>query len=107
MMMQAELAIVDALQSAGVSPEKARAAAAAVTKEIDHRYEIHNRTLATRGDVESARRDIEALRADVTGKVESLRADMFKMMGEQTWKLAAIVIAAQGLVIAALKWIER
>jgi len=102
--MHADLAIVDALQSAEVSPEKARAA---VTKEIDHRYEIHNRTLATRGDVESARRDIEALRADVTGKVESLRADMYKMMGEQTWKLAAIVIAAQGLVIAALKWIER
>ncbi len=39
--MHAELAIVDALQSARV-PEKARAAA--VTEEIDHRYEIHNRT---------------------------------------------------------------
>lgn len=83
--MQVELAIVDALQAANVPADKARAAAASVVSEIDRRYEMHSKQLATRGDV------------------ESLRADMFKAMNEQTWKLAGIVVAGMGLLVAALK----
>lgn len=92
--MQAELAIVEALQSAGVSPEKAKIAAEAVTKAIDYRYELHSKQLSTKGDVEGVR-----------SEMASLKADMYKALNEQTWKLAAIVFAGLGLVVAAMKMV--
>lgn len=95
--MQVELAIFEALQSANVAPDKARAAAASILSEIDRRYELHSKQLATRGDV-------EALRADMNKSIESLRSDMFKTMNEQTWKLAGIVLAGMAFVVAALKF---
>jgi hypothetical protein len=90
--MQIELAIVEALISANVAPDKAKAAAEAVYKEIDKRYELHSKQLATRGDVEA-----------VSTKIENLRADMFKTANEQTWKLAALVLSANALLLAGLK----
>ena len=83
--MQAELAIFEALQSANVPADKARAAAGSILQEIDRRYEVHSKQLATRGDV------------------EALRADMFKALNEQTWKLAGILVAGMGILVAALK----
>ena len=83
--MQVELAIVEALLSANVAPDKAKAAAEAIYKEIDKRYELHSKQLATRGDI------------------EAMRADMFKALNEQTWKLAGVVISAVALLLAGLK----
>ena len=37
--------------SANVSSEKAKAVAESINKEIDRRYELHARQLATRGDI--------------------------------------------------------
>lgn len=46
-----ELEIYEALTSANVPNEKARAVAESISKEIDRRYELHARQLATRGDM--------------------------------------------------------
>jgi hypothetical protein len=35
--------------------------------------------------------------------IEALRADVFKALNDQTWKLAGIVLAGMGFVVAALK----
>lgn len=53
-----ELEIYDALQSAGVPAEKARAAVESINKEIDRRYALHAAQLATRGDVEQVKAEI-------------------------------------------------
>lgn len=55
-----ELEIYDALQSAGVSAEKAKSAVESVNKAIDQRYNLHAQQLATRGDVEQVRGDLKA-----------------------------------------------
>ena len=38
--------------------------------------------------------------------IEALRADIFKSLNEQSWKLAGIVLAAMGFVVAAVKVIS-
>ena len=55
-----ELEIYDALQSAGVSAEKAKSAVESVNKAIDQRYNLHAQQLAIRGDVEQVRGDLKA-----------------------------------------------
>lgn len=60
-----ELEIYDALQSAGVSAEKAKAAVESINKAIDQRYAIHAAQLATRGNVELAKAEVEKVRADL------------------------------------------
>jgi type II secretory pathway component PulM len=60
-----ELEIYDALQSAGVSPEKAKAAVESINKEIDRRYALHAVQLATRGDVEQVKVEIAKVESNL------------------------------------------
>jgi multidrug resistance efflux pump len=60
-----ELEIYDALQSAGVSPEKAKAAVESINKEIDRRYALHAAQLATRGDVEQVKVEIAKVESNL------------------------------------------
>ena len=36
--------------------------------------------------------------------IEALRADVFKALTDQTWKLAGVVLAGMAFVVAALKY---
>ena len=72
--------------AAGVSSEKAERVADALSKSIDQRYAAHAAVLSTKADI------------------EALRADVFKALTDQTWKLAGVVLAGLGLVVAALKF---
>lgn len=85
--MQVESELYSALLDAGVSKEKAERVADALSKSIDQRYTAHISVISTKADI------------------EALRADMFKVLNEQTWKLAGIVLAAMGFVVAAVKLI--
>ena len=58
----------------------------ALSKTIDQRYTAHASVISTKADI------------------EALRADMFKALTDQTWKLAGVVLAGMGFVVAALKW---
>lgn len=60
-----ELEIYDALQSAGVSSEKAKAAVESINKEIDRRYALHAAQLATRGDVEPVKAEIAKVESNL------------------------------------------
>jgi hypothetical protein len=85
--MQVESELYSALLDAGVSRDKAERVADALSKSIDQRYTAHAAVVSTKADI------------------EALRADVFKALTDQTWKLAGIVLAGMGFVVAALKLI--
>ena len=85
--MQVESELYSALLDAGVSRDKAERVADALSKSIDQRYTAHAAVVSTKADI------------------EALRADVFKALTDQTWKLAGIVRAGMGFVVAALKLI--
>ena len=70
--MQVELAVFEALQSVNVSAEKAHIAAEAIVREIDRRYELHSKQLATQSDVARVEIKIESLRADIKSSEANL-----------------------------------
>ncbi|RRD56616.1 hypothetical protein EII20_10255 [Comamonadaceae bacterium OH2545_COT-014] len=63
--MNMELEIYEALTEANVTPEKAKAVAAAIDAAIDRRYELHAKQLATRGDVEAVKSEIAKAQAEI------------------------------------------
>ena len=83
--MHVESELYSALLAAGVPQDKAERVADALSKTIDQRYTAYAAVLSTKADI------------------EALRADVFKALNEQTWKLAGIVLAGMGLMVAALK----
>lgn len=83
--MQVESELYSALLDAGVSKEKAYRVVDALSKSIDLRYTTHVAVISTKADI------------------EALRADVFKALNEQTWKLAGIVLASMGFVVASIK----
>jgi hypothetical protein len=85
--MHVESELYSALLAAGVSQEKAERVADALSKTIDQRYMAHAAVLSTKADI------------------ESLRSDVFKALTDQTWKLAGVVLAGMGFVVAVLKLI--
>ena len=85
--MQVELELDSALLDAGVSKVKAERVADALSKSIDQRYTAHAAVVSTKADI------------------EALRADVFKALTDQTWKLAGIVLAGMGFVVAAIKFV--
>ena len=84
--MQLESELYSALLDAGVSKEKAERVADALSRSIDQRYTAHIAVISTKADI------------------EALRADMFKALTDQTWKLAGVVLAGMAFVVAALKF---
>ena len=57
-----ELEVFDALRSAGVPDDKARAAVESINRQIDRRYSLHAEQLVTRGDL---RAEMATLRKEV------------------------------------------
>lgn len=84
--MQIESELYSALIDAGVSKEKAERVADALSRSIDQRYTTHVAVISTKADI------------------EALRADMFKALTDQTWKLAGVVLAGMAFVVATLKF---
>ena len=85
--MQVESELDSALVDAGVPKDKAERVADALSKSIDQRYTAHAAVVSTKADI------------------EALRADVFKAFTDQTWKLAGIVLAGMGFVVAAIKFV--
>lgn len=83
--MQVERAVYDALQSANVPSDKAKAVAAAITQAIDQRYELYAKLLATRGD-------LQEVKADLTKAI----------LESQRWTIAAV-----GIIVALVAAIQK
>lgn len=87
-----ELEIYEALISAGVKEDKAKAAVESINKEIDKRYTLHADQLATRGDTETIRRDM----AEMETRLTKLMSD------NQKWTIASM-FAAIGIFATLIK----
>ncbi len=104
--MQMELEIFEALTAANVPPEKAKAVASSIDAAIDRRYSLHSQQLATRGDVESARKEIGELRGELKAEIANVRAEIAKMQSEIIkWCVGAIFTSA-GLALAIAKMLS-
>lgn len=75
-----ELEIYDALQAAGVPNDKARSAVESINKAIDQRYSLHAQQLATRGDVEQVRADLEKSKGQLTARIAETEANLVKWL---------------------------
>lgn len=60
-----ELEIFEALTAANVPADKARTAATSIKKEINEHYALHAAQLATRGDVETVRKELAEAKAEI------------------------------------------
>ena len=87
--MQVESELYSALLDTGISKEKAERVADALLKSIDQRYMAHFAVISRKVDI------------------EAFGADMLRVLNEQTWKLAGIVLAAMGFIVAATKLISN
>ena len=87
-----ELEIYNAFVKAGVPEADAKAAVESINKEIDKRYSLHSTQLATRGYVESVKKDL----AEMESRLLRSMNDM------QRWTIGA-VFASAGLFAAVSK----
>ena len=86
-----ELEIYNAFVKAGVPADEAKAAVESLNKEIDKRYALHATQLATRGDIESVKKDMAEMEARL----------MRSMNDMQRWTITA-TFAAVAAAMAAL-----
>jgi len=108
------VALLEALLSAGVSHDRARAVVDLFDKSVDERYSLHAQILATKGDVAEiqakmaetrgqldariaeTRGQVEARVAQVEARIDSTKAELIK------WMLAAIT-AQTALLLGAIR----
>ena len=84
-----DLALLEALLSAGVSPERARAVVELFDRGVDERYGLHAQVLATK-------RDIAELETRLIREIAGTRVDLAR------WLLGALT-AQTALVLGAIK----
>ncbi len=109
MNMPIELSLYEALTEAGVKPDAARRVerqveAAIVRGQEAVRAEMHDQ-LMTKADGVLLKNELKQDLAVVKQDLADLRSDMHKALNEQTWKLVTFVVAANGIMLAALKYL--
>jgi hypothetical protein len=102
MHMPIELSLYEALTEAGVKPDSARRVERQVEAAITQgqeavRAEMHDQLMTKADGVE--------LRNEFKQDIAALRTDMHKALNDQTWKLVTFVVAANGIMLAALKYL--
>ena len=104
------VALFDALVSAGVAPERARAVADLFDRSVDDRYSLHAEVLATKRDLAELEprlvRDLSGTRASIAetnariaetnARIAETKADLVK------WMLAALT-AQTALIVGATR----
>ena len=94
------VALLEALLSAGVSPERARAVVEQFERAVDERYSLHAQVLATKRDVAELEvrltREIAELRTGLTHEIAAGKLDLVK------WVVAALT-AQTALLLGASK----
>jgi len=90
-----KVALLEALLSAGVSPERARAVVEQFERAVDDRYSLHAQVLATKRDVAELEtrlaremaglaREIAGVKADLSREIAAGKVDLVK------WAVAAL-----------------
>lgn len=89
-----ELEIYNAFVKAGVPADEAKAAVESINKEIDKRYSLHASQLATRGDIESVRKEVAMVKTDLAEMEARLMRSMNDM---QRWTITATFAAVAAM----------
>ena len=112
-----DTALMEALLSVGISPERARAVVESFDRSIDERYSLHAQVLATKRDLAEVEtrlwREMAEMKAEIAGakveiagvKVEiaGVRAEIAGVKSDLTrWFLGALT-AQTALVLGAVK----
>jgi hypothetical protein len=94
------VALLEALLSAGVSPERARAVVDLFDRSVDERYSLHAQVLATKRDVAELEtrlsRDIAGIEARLSREISATKVDLVKwVVGALTAQTALLLGAAK------------
>jgi len=92
-----EMVIYNAFRKAGVADSDAQIIAADLAKAFEQNYAVHSQNLATQGDTERVRFEIEQLRRETKVDIEKVRAEIekakFTIIGSVV-AIAAVSLAA-------------
>lgn len=83
-----DVALLEALVSAGVSPERARAVVELFDRSIDERYSLHAQILATK-------RDVAELQAALSRDLSEVQARLARDLAEVQTRLSRDVVEGQ------------
>jgi hypothetical protein len=94
------VALLEALLSAGVSPERARAVVDLFDRSVDERYSLHAQVLATKRDVAELEtrlsRDLANVEARLSREISATKVDLVKwVVGALTAQTALLLGAAK------------
>ncbi len=94
------VALLEALLSAGVSPERARAVVDLFDRSVDERYSLHAQVLATKRDVAALEtrlsRDVAGVEARLSREIAATKVDLVKwVVGALTAQTALLLGAAK------------
>lgn len=94
------VALLEALLSAGVSPERARAVVDLFDRSVDERYSLHAQVLATKRDVAELEtrltRDMAEMEGRLSREIASGKVDLVKwVVGALTAQTALLLGAAK------------
>jgi hypothetical protein len=99
--MSDRLALVHAIEEAGLPREKAEVMATAIARFVEG-------SVATKAEVErteaALKADTERLRADLKADIAALRSDMARMQDRIVIRLSGVMVVLLGILFAALKW---
>jgi hypothetical protein len=87
------VALLEALLSAGVSPDRARAVVDLFDRSVDERYSLHAQVLATKRDVAELETRLSREIADVRGEIAGVKAEV-----------ADVRVEIAGVKVDLIKW---
>jgi hypothetical protein len=90
------VALLEALLSAGVSPDRARAVVDLFERSVDERYSLHAQVLATKRDVAELETRLSREIAETRVEIAGVKVDLVK------WAVAALT-AQTALLLGAMK----
>ena len=100
------VALLEALLSAGVSPERARAVVEQFERAVDDRYSLHAQVLATKRDVAELEvrltREMAELRTGLTREIAGVKADLSREIAAGKVEIAAGKVDLVKWALAAL-----
>ena len=107
-----EMVIYNAFRKAGVADSDAQTIAADLTKNlndaIENHYAVHSQQVATKGDTEQLRLEIEHLRRETKVDIEKVRAEVEKVRGEiekAKFTIIGSIVAIAGISLAVARFI--
>ena len=90
------VALLEALLSAGVSPERARAVVDLFERSVDERYSLHAQVLATKRDVAELEARLTREIADAKVEIAGIKVDLVKwVLGALTAQTALLLGASR------------